>query len=335
MNQINNNNQEKLGLYALKTLAALFVVMTHVPTANKATLLPFILVAVPCFYLISGYFLYTGDNETEIKKSKSWISKLVKTSLILHVIVLLSIRKIDNPITDVLVPVLLTGSGYLWYLNAMWQALLIFILVRKFLPEKIIYAAPVLYLFSLLFGKYVFLMSDVPCSFPQWTRMNFLFTAIPFLSTGYLISKHKAQFTGKFRWLLLTIISIVSLYTEILIYREFKPYNSSGYFLSLFPLALCLFVLFLNINKIPGRWITYIGKYNTSHIYYFHPLIHYGVKASITTSFLKSIITIYPFLVFLLSIFLSALINYLSSKIPHKKIFVSIFNAYRYYKKSE
>ena len=55
-------------LYILKFIAACLIIIIHVPTIK--ILLPISRLAVPCFFMISGYFLYDQDYLTITKKKK-------------------------------------------------------------------------------------------------------------------------------------------------------------------------------------------------------------------------------------------------------------------------
>jgi len=73
----NSKTQKKdiPGLFALKALCALFVVIIHVPFIGKDTLAPIIRIAVPCFFMISGFFLYSGNAQAETTKAWKWAKK--------------------------------------------------------------------------------------------------------------------------------------------------------------------------------------------------------------------------------------------------------------------
>ena len=59
---------ELYGLQILKFLCALFVVQIHTPSGLRDLLVPVIRIAVPVFFMISGYFL--PDSTGVIRKYK-------------------------------------------------------------------------------------------------------------------------------------------------------------------------------------------------------------------------------------------------------------------------
>lgn len=54
-------------LYVLKAICAFIVVACHSPM--KAFPMPFHDIAVPCFFMITGYFLYSEDVAKTVKKA--------------------------------------------------------------------------------------------------------------------------------------------------------------------------------------------------------------------------------------------------------------------------
>ena len=53
---------------SLKLLCAIFVIFIHVSTPYQKYILPLTRCAVPCFFIISGYFIYS---ETLVSTKKS------------------------------------------------------------------------------------------------------------------------------------------------------------------------------------------------------------------------------------------------------------------------
>ena len=68
-------NKSYDGIYMLKALCAFFVVIYHVDFLYNTELKPITHIAVHVFYIISGFFLYTGYAKSEISKAKKWLKK--------------------------------------------------------------------------------------------------------------------------------------------------------------------------------------------------------------------------------------------------------------------
>lgn len=273
-----NINGGQQGIYNLKALCALFVVIYHVPMLWGAQLTPLAGVAVPCFFMISGYFLYSGIQNEEIKKARRWIKKILFIILFLNVFYLFVnyesvVRRYESS-CDFYIPMLFHGgliSGVLWYLTAFWEALVVFIIVRCF-SSKLFYVAPLFVLLGLYAGKYGFLFGR--CELRPWLFQSFLAAAIPYMSIGYLVHKHKAYFCGCQKWLEIFILFMFLIYIErwVLI-NYFADYNGGTFYFFTMPLALSLFVFALNAEKIALKRLSWIGKYHSSNIYFFHMFV--------------------------------------------------------------
>lgn len=86
MNAQSDGRKEIPSLYVLKALCALFVVMIHTDFVGKAYLSPVIRIAVPCFYILSGYFLYAGNAQKECSRAWRWVKKAFLLAVCLDVI---------------------------------------------------------------------------------------------------------------------------------------------------------------------------------------------------------------------------------------------------------
>lgn len=72
------------GLYVLKALCALFVVMIHFPIFAKVGWDPLIKTSVPVFYMISGFFLLRdmNDEDSTNNRLKKALGKSLKLLLL-------------------------------------------------------------------------------------------------------------------------------------------------------------------------------------------------------------------------------------------------------------
>lgn len=266
------------GLYCLKALCALFVVIYHVPVAYGHYSIPIAGIAVPCFFMISGFLLYSNSKEKEIKTAWKWIKKIILTSVLLQIFYFFVnyediIGQFRNQ-ADWYLPLLFQGGvlcGALWYLTAFWEALLCFIVVRYFLGNKLLYIAPVLVILGLYAGRYGFVVGSPV--FRPWLFQSFLAAAIPYMSLGYLVHKHKEHFTGAARWLICAVVFAVLIYLERYFLQDLYTVTNEGtFYIFTMPLAFSFFILALNWNK-NIRGIVEVGKYHSSNIYYFHLFI--------------------------------------------------------------
>lgn len=179
-------------LHCLKTLCALFVVIIHSRMIGRDGLMPAIVVAVPCFYAISGYFLYTGNRQKEIGRARRWIVKILLITALTNMAYLAFFHLLDRHYAwRELAFNIFSGSVisvHLWYLSALWQALLLFLLILRCCP-RLVHLLPCLLLLSLAMARYSFLFWNEPPAI--WLRCNSITVALPCLSLGYLLADIK------------------------------------------------------------------------------------------------------------------------------------------------
>lgn len=181
-------------LYALKAICAFFVVAIHCGNWGKEYLMPIFTVAVPCFFAISGYFLYTGDTEKEIQHAWKWFRKIILITLSTNLFYYLFNSALEYSYSprELLINII-TGSQIsapLWYLTSLWEALLTFILIRKVYP-KLLVAIPFCFIIHLITTRYSFLLFEEMPKGPFRMGTNFITIALPFICIGYFLAKNK------------------------------------------------------------------------------------------------------------------------------------------------
>lgn len=319
-------------LYLLKGIAAFLVVACHTPMGSLGRNLdPIKNIAVPFFFLISGYMMYReytnqGDlSAIKLRLYKSFIKilKLVFLTNIFYYLWLLP--KNGNVIHSFsqLVECVLLGNqftGHLWYLTAFAEALIIFyFLFSVFKTDRFMWFLPPLVITNLLIGKYGFLSVEFV---DNLNNFNVICYALPYLSIGYLIKKYERSILNKsyYSWLVLlfTLLSYIEFYSLVF----FLGQNRSGIFFFSTPLAVSIFIIFLK-NKTFGKGliITRWGEIHSGNVYYFHMAI-----ATVVSVLMNKIglIALYQELgsvfVFFSSIAFSAFLLFVQSKIRIKPL---------------
>lgn len=145
-NIIKNERRDIYSLHLLKAICAICVVILHVPPVGlRLAILPFCRIAVPCFLLVSGYFLVgsEGISQDRIKRATLKIIKLILFSNFVY----LCFRSFENYVNngtwvldkwmtfDFWIDNLIGGGslcGPLWYLNSYCQGLIVLYLVCRF-----------------------------------------------------------------------------------------------------------------------------------------------------------------------------------------------------------
>lgn len=320
--EVNNTSKKEIpGLYGLKAFCALFVVILHVPFVAKDTLTPFIRIAVPCFFMISGYFLYCEDTKNVFEKGVRWAKTnfflacwlnlfyFILKSTILHgtniYLFLLSFARGDT----IILP--------LWYLTALWQGLIIIIIILKAFPFALKYA-PFLIFINLLAGRYSFMFDLRGCPLPSYVTLNCVAVALPCLSIGYLLRSHHNylvhMLTASSLLALLFLFSIC-MYVEEYILVDILNSQTSGYSLFTLPVAIMFFILFLRLKNLP-TWLVAIGKKHSANVYFFHIFIAEVVTILLGPRLLNiDMVNGHALIVFLVTIVFSCVLKFVYRKL--------------------
>ena len=151
---------------SLKFLCAFLVVLIHMHTPYQESIMPLTRCTVPCFFIISGYMIFTNDRLKLVEHLKRSIKKMVlilKWSTLLFAIVklLFAFKNNDFSIlsTKDLGKFILFNENpfgfHLWYIGAYLYVLIIILYLEKCNKLSYIYwSIPILLLLDLCFGKY-------------------------------------------------------------------------------------------------------------------------------------------------------------------------------------
>lgn len=268
------NRREIPSLHVLKALCALFVVMIHIPFYGQHAFSPIIVCAVPCFFLISGYFLYSEEIVKVREKLRKGLKKIFIAILAINAVyVFWRVMQGNSPSWKQIADIFITGTRInlpLWYLTAYaWAIVLLLFFVRK--SDRALYFFPFFILACLLMGRYNFVFFH-GIGFAFCVRGNALTIALPIVSLGYLLHKYEVRLLS-FRHLnILPVIVIVLSYIELYLLERFAINNSTSYLVCTLPLACSLFLLALKHKDFYVPFVCEIGKIHSANIYYFHIL---------------------------------------------------------------
>lgn len=321
-------------LFCLKTLCAFFVVCIHFSVFAPG-LYPLIRTAVPAFFMISGYFIYSSDRLKAISCCKRSLRKIILITVAANLFYLpvqaglfLAGGKVTLPQLnpESILYFILVGdniSAHLWYLTAYIQVLLVVfaVLVLK-MENPLRTIIPLGMLAGLLFGTYSFLLPHYHPLYFLLSR-NFLTIGIPFFGLGYLIRKYEPLIMQKkFRilghpaaCLLFLILSVAEARALVLVSRG--PLMGDILFFTI-PLTVSLFLFCLqrpNLGR--GSFVETIGKKYTTDIYIFHTFVGvaYGVMAKRLSTLVPLPEMLSPVFVFLLALLFSILFKRLLSRL--------------------
>ena len=320
--------ERNYGMDKLKFICAFLVVCIHSPLPGicGAIMVPIARIAVPIFFMISGYY---SKNEFP-KKQVIKILKLILISNIIYFLFNLFCSFFKGNIDSYLYNVFnlkalfeflffnsSSVSEHLWYLNALLYTLIIVgFLADKINFKKIYFIIPILLIGDLIFGKYSLAIFNT--EIPYIYVRNFLFVGIPYFLLGKLMFNYKNKLNFENNYLILIFLSIIFMFTtliEKIILVQHGVNATRDHYISTTFLAVTVFLLFNNyMNK--KSFLSIMGKKYSTFIYLYHPL----TLIVLATLFSDFVIYKYiaPFLIFVLTIVGGVLYDKILNIIVHK-----------------
>lgn len=297
MNIIETPKKGISSLYVLKALCAFFVVVIHFSSRYGYYLYPIIRTAVPCFFMISGYFLYSDNRENMMSKLIKAFRKTLTITIFAYLfyfivrIVISSILKEDDMnfhITSLLGYIIagpsIWATGHLWYLVAYLETLLVILLLVWFRSLKLVWILiPLGLITNLLMGKYGFLLpipsdlmiNDVP---KYMLARNFFTIGIPAFSIGLIIRKYNQMIIQTINkhnaWIISGLLLLFSIVEFTILYSLYGRTFSGDIAIFTVPFAISLIIICLHYKEFGNDTIfEIIGKKYSSDIYIYHMFV--------------------------------------------------------------
>lgn len=327
-------SKEYGGIDYFRMIAALLVVAIHTsPLASINETADFILVriiarvAVPFFFMTTGYFLFSdsGDRKVRLK------SFLKKTGLIYAVAIMIYIPlniymgyfTKEFLIYEIIKDVLIDGTMYhLWYLPAvMLGVVLVWMLMSKLSLRRVFFISCILYMIGLFGDSYygltsrttvmrevyhaIFMISD-------YTR-NGIFYAPIFLIMGAMIAKNKKQLKLKINLLGLFACTIL-LVVEGLLLRTFQIMRHDSMYVMLIPIMYFLFHSILQWKQVSRSKFRPVSMI----IFLIHPMVIVMLRGVAKLFELQDIIINQSIVYFTLVSFFSSVIAICVTLLLHK-----------------
>lgn len=202
--------KRSLSLDFLKVFLSFFVVVAHLqPLFYKDALEGWLFtnglcrVLVPCFLMISGFFLYSKLDD--IKSLAKYLGQLLIVYAVWSLFYLYFYYEGTGIVT--ILGRLLFGYFHLWYLPALFSGVIIFSLLRKVIKSDILM---IIIIFLLYLTGHIL---DPTRGMAHYYR-NGLFIGFPFLAFGYYIRKYNLK--DLFTTVQLVLIIIASMATLML-----------------------------------------------------------------------------------------------------------------------
>lgn len=290
--------QRNICIDGLRLLAIFLIICIHkrFPGVVGGIFEPITRIAVPLFFIISGYYcLEISKNRDKIKYRIIKVLKLTIYSNILYLVwdsIRFSHKAFLNCFSLININhILLTNESpfeaHLWFLGALLYSL-IFIYVCSYLKNyKIIYSLiPILLSLNLIFGKYSYLIfkhilhihSSIEFLYPYLFIRNWLFLGIPFLLLGNYIYLNKNRLLDLFsRRLVITLIIIFSILSilekYLLVYSSLNVLHDL--YISTIFLAFACFLFALQNPQLGSNDFARLGEKYVLLMYIIHPIIIY------------------------------------------------------------
>lgn len=262
----------------VKLICAVLVVAIHVQPLEDVNLfinyglVHYIArVAVPFYFVTSGYFLFRkinpecfDKNITLLYTQRIWKLYLSWTGIysvpIIYYIILKGKSGIVSGILDAIRIIFLVGYGQLWYLHATVVAVLAitFLISHKFNVKKIVILGACLYAIGLLAQSWFWVIKPLQNIDAVWaslkvvrniisTTRNGIFEGILFMSIGMLFAYKKIVM--KFRYAVIGFcVSMIFLCGEVFVVKYFYLYLDRDMYIFLVPVVLFLFYIISHIE---------------------------------------------------------------------------------------
>ena len=227
--------------------------------------------AVPCFLVINGYFIFNIlDNSAKFKKH---IWHIVLLFIVWSFVYVPIGTWVFASLKQMLIETATGGFWHLWYLYSLILASILLYLVKKVNSNVLLVIACVLYLTGYVLQKF-----EIFNIHTMIHPRNFLFMGFPFLFIGYYINKNKLDKKNINKSILFGSVFILFMLHMIETYISCKHELISTDF-SLFLIILCP-LLFLAVMKVSvyKEGDGYISKL-ASAIYFNHLMILFFVRS--------------------------------------------------------
>lgn len=273
-------------LYLLKLILTALVVCMHCefPIIGRV-LNPFARIAVPLFFVISGYLITTYENGKYVLGGKTntiRIAKILKL-IILPIIIYVIYKLVYNIPIDININFVIFNyfpiSPPLWYCFAYIYVLFITRYIFKSITNYRLTCCIITLLLigNLLLGSYSWIWNLT--NWEGYYTRNFLFLGMPFFLIGSLI-KIKESFI---RWnnvmYILLAVSFIAIYLEasILKFTGLRTESIGDLYIFTIPLSILIFIYVIKLNKtiLSYNSIISFSKKYSKYIYIYHILVLY------------------------------------------------------------
>lgn len=342
----NNKKSRQCGLDFLKYLCCLLVIFIHMdlPATVDWLILPLTRIAVPIFFMITGYFYEQTCKKGREGKQLKKVFWLAVGANALHmgwalVKLILSGDSLVNYLKgflqkDVLLNFLIFNQPpyriSLWYINGLLILLIVVFLLQKAGVQslkKLYFLIPVLLVVNLLLGTYSFVFFDA--EIPLCYTRNGLLCGLPYFLLGGFINHYKIRFKTPFLIVGIIVFSFFSV-IECCILRENGLLFKADHLFGTFFLVAFVFSWFVNnepwlSNKKIVCLVAGLGAKYSFVIYIIHSIfIEFWAKGvgAVASRFPESEVVLQyvgPFFILVLSTIAAVVWYQVKDQFVHKK----------------
>lgn len=277
----NTLNKRSYSIDSIKGLAAILIVCLHCANEDAFDSVIHLMgrMAVPMFFIITGYYLPSMIKSRHIISHITKILRITIAGLIIYTIlyvvdsllmddfnyrlsIVLNFRHILSSLFLGRFP-LSVNAGHLWYLVSVFYILVfVFLYTKRYKIANLYFLIP-----------FLFCIGYVISSFPNVSRLyyqNYLFIGLPYVLLGSYIRDKDVSFSDKkIKWLIV-IFSILYL-TEIGFYLLIGlPAHREHYFCIIFLVSSILIWASNHPDYGEGSILAMIGKKYSIYIYVIH-----------------------------------------------------------------
>ena len=280
MKKVVNSNYD-----ILKIILALMVLLIHSRVFPKI-LFPWLIIAVPLFFMISSYFFFSKikklENENEIKKElKSYILRNLKLYLFWFIALLPITLEMRGYYVDrsFIKGTLIIIRDFLffgtfpasWFIIALIiSTLIIFYLSKKLTYKRVFLIVLVIYLIVTLRWTYSFLFNNISI-YQKFVRyyelfIKYSYNSFPFALIWTFLGKCAAE--DRFKWskktnIFLFIFGAVTLFLESLMIRNITGVITNACYISLPLITVSIFWFVKNREVFSFKYSIFIRKLST------------------------------------------------------------------------
>ncbi|MDR0916501.1 MAG: acyltransferase [Oscillospiraceae bacterium] len=356
MNKQNGDTARYSSIDALRFFAAFFVVSIH--ATFKGSFGEYFRaisnVAVPLFFIISGYFTFNSDSDILRQRSIKQIKRVAKITVfavVVHLIVNTASQLPQGHFTTYISSIFsfrvlailtvfneLPLEWHLWYLFAYMYTMIMYAIFSKRIT-KAKTKTLLLFIFALLavdavFGKYAVIV--LGRTIPLLCTRNFMFTGLPYFTLGFFIRRasltppppgyhRQVRSPSNAKLSLCVILFSSTSVLEKYCLSTAGVEGSGDYYISTTLLALSIFLLCAqNPDFAKDTLLERLGREHSLNIYIWHVLIARYVEQFVlhitATAPAFSVLTyILPIIVFAITLLLSVIYKSIAARVNARR----------------